>query len=242
MCLTKKERKRREELFKQGLKYCPRCEKIKGLELFNKNSAVLDGKSIYCKECQYIKSNKPKQPKHTKESCAAKAAEFEWYNDFRRESPSEERFLRRNKLMNECAPHLKRKHNSKTKAECWEKALLYEHRWHFQASEHAIYYQYAHKHGWLDEICSHMTLAKKGGWRKPYFIRVCESKNNEALLYLIKCFGNGESFYKVGITSVDLNFRYPDSSKMPYNYKCVWEMSGIPSLIWDTEKTIKNAN
>ena len=59
--LTKAEK---QELNKQGLKYCPKCETVKSLDEFGKHSSNWDGKQTQCKCCkakvavQYYEVNK----------------------------------------------------------------------------------------------------------------------------------------------------------------------------------------
>lgn len=43
--------------------------------------------------------------------------------------------------------------------------------------------------------------------------------NIDAKLYLIKCTNKHEEFYKIGITTLSIEERFPSSAKMPYSYK-----------------------
>lgn len=76
----------------------------------------------------------------------------------------------------------------------------------------------------------------KVGWSKTSFI---ESSNGEdCKLYIIKCHGNGELFYKIGITKHDINYRYKTKSSMPYEYEVIKTFQGSAEYIWDLEKEI----
>jgi len=58
MRLTKQERKRRDDLFKQGLKYCPKCGEVKPLDAFSIRGASRDGLAYQCKECIAVRDHK----------------------------------------------------------------------------------------------------------------------------------------------------------------------------------------
>ena len=65
------------------------------------------------------------------------------------------------------------------------------------------------------------------GWEK-----IC--KGREATLYVIKIFNEEESFYKIGMTSRDVNKRF---SNLPYNYEVIFIKKSIdPVEIYDLEK------
>lgn len=50
MPFTKQQKIEKAELFKQGLKQCPRCDEPKPLSEFNKSLERVDGLQVYCKE------------------------------------------------------------------------------------------------------------------------------------------------------------------------------------------------
>lgn len=50
--ITKEEAKRREELFKSGIKVCSRCKQELPFEMFSSDSTTKTGLSAFCKECQ----------------------------------------------------------------------------------------------------------------------------------------------------------------------------------------------
>ena len=74
------------------------------------------------------------------------------------------------------------------------------------------------------------------GFRKKDFIEACNRKNNGiGKLYLIKCRGNGEMFYKVGITSGTVKGRHKSKRDMPYEYEILWTVEGDAEEIWNME-------
>ena len=58
-------------------------------------------------------------------------------------------------------------------------------------------------------------------------------------LYYIKCYGNGEIFYKIGVTKNSVSGRYNKPEYMPYLYEVLREVTGKTEAILNLEKTIK---
>ncbi|MGP9557229.1 hypothetical protein [Psychrobacter sp. AOP7-A1-24] len=77
------------------------------------------------------------------------------------------------------------------------------------------------------------------GWTKTKFKRACD-KNSKGLatLYVIKCFNNKESFYKVGITSKCIKTRFSGTKTMPYDYEVIHDIKAKPNLAWNIESKI----
>ena len=73
-------------------------------------------------------------------------------------------------------------------------------------------------------------------WNKTAYIN-CSKKNGSSCVYLIMCFNASECFYKVGITSTDINYRFK-KSKMPYDYEVLSSITHGASLDWEDEKKI----
>lgn len=65
--------------------------------------------------------------------------------------------------------------------------------------------------------------SSKGGYSEEFFKLNSEMKNKPALLYIIKCYDNKESFYKIGITTTSISKRYGGKSKIPYDYELIYE-------------------
>lgn len=78
------------------------------------------------------------------------------------------------------------------------------------------------------------------GWTKTTFKNKC-NKNNQGLgtLYVLRCFNNNEEFYKIGITSHNVSYRYRDTKRMPYSYEVINEVRGAADAIYDLENILK---
>lgn len=82
-------------------------------------------------------------------------------------------------------------------------------------------------------ICTGVT----GGWTRDNFQAFCTANSNgNALLYIIECSKDQESFYKVGITSKSVKHRF--QKKMPYRYRELYIIEGNASNIYDLETEI----
>jgi ssDNA-binding Zn-finger/Zn-ribbon topoisomerase 1 len=73
------------------------------------------------------------------------------------------------------------------------------------------------------------------GYSRSDFVRLCNDKNGNAALYVIKCYDDCESFYKIGITSNDLQKRFQNRRAMPYLYDELYLIDGTASYIYDLE-------
>lgn len=61
------------------------------------------------------------------------------------------------------------------------------------------------------------------------------SKGKSSKLYLIRCWNDGEEFYKVGITN-NIKTRFSSKKKMPYEYEIVYVLKGqSPENIFEIE-------
>lgn len=58
-------------------------------------------------------------------------------------------------------------------------------------------------------------------------------------LYYIKCYGNGEIFYKIGSTKNKISDRYNTTLAMPYLYEVLREIVGKTETVLEIEKNIK---
>lgn len=80
--------------------------------------------------------------------------------------------------------------------------------------------------------CSFLII----GWSKTDFYRRCLKNNNGlGVLYLIRCYDSEESFYKLGVSSSNVAYRYNGNLKMPYNYEVIKELKLDPDLVYDME-------
>ena len=114
---------------------------------------------------------KPILPKKwTKEECAVIAKKCSKRSEMMSIDRNAYNAARINGWLDEICAHMSRpKHKDRfywTKEKCQEKALLYKHRVDFKTGDGSAYTT-AVAHGWLDEICSHMTRpASKRKWTK----------------------------------------------------------------------------
>jgi hypothetical protein len=116
---------------------------------------------------------------------------------------------------------------------------------------------YTGHYGKMDFICSihgHFNCSVKNFLKRKYGCVYCtESLNShsrskfialgkrnskgKATLYIIKCCGESEVFYKVGITSRELNQRF-SKANLPYDYEVMQIIKQDAGLVWDLEKWI----
>lgn len=104
------------------------------------------------------------------------------------------------------------------------------------------------KHGVFSQVInSHMNghgcpscKNENNGWTRIKFKKHC-IKNNNGLgtFYVIKCFNENEEFYKFGITSRPVKQRYCGKRDMPYKFEIIQEITDIPEIIWNFEKSLK---
>lgn len=91
--------------------------------------------------------------------------------------------------------------------------------------------------GWGCPMCK----ARKVGWSRTLWMNGSETSNNfdSFKLYIIKCYNEFESFYKIGITFLPIKMRYKDGSSMPYNYDVVKIIeSGDGAYIYNLENKL----
>lgn len=86
-------------------------------------------------------------------------------------------------------------------------------------------------HGHGCKKCGHITSAKNS-----YLNSIVTEFTT---LYYIKCYGNGEVFYKIGVAKNGVSLRYPDSQSMPYLYEVLREIRGNAERLLQIEESIK---
>lgn len=77
--------------------------------------------------------------------------------------------------------------------------------------------------------------ARRTGYKLRQLEYFCEKNNGYATLYVIRCYKDNESFYKIGITSKNLKYRFRSSGDLPYEYKEVAIVEGDPDFIYNLE-------
>ena len=136
--------------------------------------------------------------KWTKEECAIKAKQYSQRSSFRKHDMKAYEAARIHGWLDEICIHMtSKKYNVRfywTKERCQERALLYKHRVDFKTEDGSAY-STAVAHGWLDEICSHMTKpSPKRKWTKEKCHQVAlkyktakEFRQKERSVYATAC-------------------------------------------------------
>lgn len=101
---------------------------------------------------------------------------------------------------------------------------------------HGVFLQKPNDHA-AGKSCFECGELLKQVWTREGFVAASTRVNDgEALLYVIECALNGEKFFKVGITSYSVKFRF--RSHMPYDYKVLYEINDRGGCIYDLEKRL----
>ena len=74
--------------------------------------------------------------------------------------------------------------------------------------------------------------------RSNYIKIAKRSMQGKARLYVIRCWSDDEEFYKVGITTTSIRYRFSGKS-FPYKYEIIQEIIDDAENIWNLEKVIK---
>lgn len=90
-----------------------------------------------------------------------------------------------------------------------------------------------HLSGWGCPDCGKQLT----GRTKTKFKNSCKRNNGYGSLYLIRCFNENESFFKIGITSTKISHRF-SKCNMPYDYEIISIKKDDPSNTWDGEKNL----
>lgn len=105
--------------------------------------------------------------------------------------------------------------------------------------KHGDFLQQANSH-YQGAQCPECVVGLQG-WGRQDYVDACQSNNGMSAIYLIKCKGNNELFYKIGVTSIGLRQRFK-SSEMPYDYEPIFFIEGEAGYIWDLELALQQAN
>lgn len=74
------------------------------------------------------------------------------------------------------------------------------------------------------------------GFGRSNFVDICNKKDGQGSLYVIKCYTGSEVFYKVGITSQKVKSRF--NANFPYSYNVVFSIKEDAAYIYDLENKI----
>jgi predicted GIY-YIG superfamily endonuclease len=139
----------------EALKYSYRTE-------FQKKSSAYKAAYRYGWLDEICKHMVKPQPilKWTFEACEKEAKKYSLKKDFQNNSNAAYQAAWKNKWLVKISSHMegcKKPHKYWSKEKCAIEALKYNHRIDFQKNSSAAYSK-AHKSGWLDQICGHMTI------------------------------------------------------------------------------------
>ena len=82
---------------------------------------------------------------------------------------------------------------------------------------------------------------KSFGASKKKYTEICSDRHNsKSNLYILRCFGDGEEFYKIGISAAGVKVRFT-RTRIPYKYEVVRLIKGLASEIWELEKQAHRA-
>lgn len=95
-----------------------------------------------------------------------------------------------------------------------------------------------------DKVCSDHHSNNPTGWSKTNWkIAAKKSKKFESFkIYIIKCWNEQETFYKIGRTFVNMKRRFQSKTEMPYDYTILKIIEGDPDEIYNLEIKLKNMN
>lgn len=98
---------------------------------------------------------------------------------------------------------------------------------------HGEFEQIAHNHikGFGCKLCNiNLNPHNLSEWKQM-------RPENPGIFYILRCIGNDEYFYKVGITCNSIKQRYQSKSEMPYSYEVIKEIVDFDrDRIWNLEK------
>lgn len=81
------------------------------------------------------------------------------------------------------------------------------------------------------------------GWDKTSWIKICqENKNSSPCVYIIKCFNESETFFKIGRTMRSIKDRFLRPTIMPYSYELIERIHGTAEEIFNTEIKMHKEN
>ena len=110
--------------------------------------------------CSHMVKPKPYNYTWTFEACESEAKKYNLKKDFQNKSNTAYQAAWKNKWLEQICGHMeenKKPHRYWTQERCAMEALKYNHKKDFRKDSSAAYSK-AHKCGWLEKICEHMTV------------------------------------------------------------------------------------
>lgn len=77
------------------------------------------------------------------------------------------------------------------------------------------------------------------GCKRTAFLNQAVLNGGQPIFYLIKCWNNNETFYKLGITMNNILTRYGTVRSMPYEWEILLELPGTAEAVYDMEVQFK---
>lgn len=77
------------------------------------------------------------------------------------------------------------------------------------------------------------------GCKRTAFLNQAVLNGGQPIFYLIKCWNNNETFYKLGITMNNILTRYGTVRLMPYEWEILLELPGTAEAVYDMEVQFK---
>lgn len=114
----------------------------------------------------------------------------------------------------------------------------------------------------LDIICSHHGVFSQtprchlkgngcpdcareiaSGWSRSEFVAYANARSSGmAMVYIIKCWNESEAFYKIGVTTQNVEKRFHNKKSMPYEFRVIKTIKGKASFVYDTEIQLHRMN
>lgn len=100
---------------------------------------------------------------------------------------------------------------------------------------HGLFKQTPYHHNKIGAGCPICT--KVSPYSRTRYVDSCNNRGDgTSNLYVLLMHGNGEDFYKIGITNKTVQSRY--SNKIKYSYDVLYFINGEASFIWDMESAM----
>lgn len=77
---------------------------------------------------------------------------------------------------------------------------------------------------------------KRAGAKLIDFIECCKKNNGYGFLYVIRCWNETEEFYKIGITSTSIKYRFRGNISLPYKYEIIHNIKDKAENVYNAEK------
>lgn len=212
----------------------------KSLKEFRTKYTAYYRKSVHENWLHEITQHLKRRQSRTKEDCRAIALKYTSLVEIQKQEPAVHSYIYKKGWADEIYSHMSKQH-SYTFEECWEAAQKCKTRTEFHRRFPKQYRKTCNAR-WADPIMNHMENNWGKNTRcftKTNFIKSCQRNYGYGILYLLRCYDDDGSFYKIGITSGLLSERYR-YHQMPYDYEVLWELNGDPATIWKLEKHYLN--